>query len=142
MNELTGLTKDEATELIMSKDTWTNKEVRHMIHTLKTAKSKKWAPTKIKVGDIFYHVPLVHPAIVVNISETVATCVLLSSSAESTHLVLCATESRFIPGTVFTTCVCKVDVQYVQDQYLTTYDNKTHLKQVYKLLKYFLTKTL
>lgn len=133
MSELQGLTKEQAIILIEGKSVWTQKEVRTIVHGLKI--KTYMHVDKLKIGDIYIHRVLSHPAVVISIKNNICYSLLITSE-ETTEGILDEAKTRYLiyPSFITATMVSNT-VEYAQKNLVAIYGNNKHLAAVKKKFK-------
>ena len=138
-SELTGLKKSEVLNQLKGKDTWTSKEVIHMLSTMRMTASTK--VRFIRVGDVFFHKGLRHFAIVVKcFKEKDEYLSVLTTSNSDCVANIDKCRSRFFEGGYITMTCTKASYEEIHESFVFNYENKAHLKEITSRLKKYYTK--
>lgn len=114
-----------------------HREILHMLNTLKIGKNVN--PTTFKVGDVFMHAGLRHPAVILKISNDFVDAVILTTEESCTNILM-KCNSRFYADSYFTATISRSNLEHIQLH--GVYDNIVDIKEVKKLLKQYYKKLL
>ena len=117
---------------------YTQKEVKHLIHEVKTNGLFELQPVKIKRGDIIRENlsgGKLRPSLVIGVYKEY--CVIVGMSTTKDHRYLCNVNSRFDKwNESYINCdLSIVSHEYVNDKVVGIYDNDEYIKYIRKLLK-------
>ena len=122
------MTKDQAINHIKTKPTWGQTQIIETIYQLELKAAAKYIPSKLQVGDIFFHIGLDHPVMVLTDKLGVLTTTTASNSN------LCEIKSRFISGWITTTLV-QIDPEISLRNFICLHDDRLQVYRIKKLLK-------
>lgn len=123
--KITGLTRERAIQLIQTDPNLLDRKlICHLISTMKGARSYM-KPKTPKVGDIFMHKELLHPALLIKIKKGVCYCLLITSEEKCVGIIH-NVNTRLFDGYVTSTLVVCYPNK-VMENIISVYENKKEL---------------
>lgn len=135
LQQLQGLTRDQAVDMCEKKKDWTVAEVKHMLSGMKLTLNTVNVD-EIKIGDVIRPNGLGHPSIIFSITGTNVFSIILTTE-KSCPAILRACSSRKYSTSFFTYTVAVHILSEVKGMILDIYDNPKELKEIKHLVKKF-----
>lgn len=129
---LNSLTREEIFKLLDSKESYSNKDFKIMLSTMKKS-IYTFRVSEVKIGDIHKVMTLGHPAVIIAIKDNICYSLLLTTE-ETTVGILGPIASRYINGYVSNTIVTN-QKEMIKDNIITIYGNNKELSSYKKQFK-------
>lgn len=132
--------KEALIKKLNTKSTWSSKELLLLVKAMPNV-TPKTKVLKVRVGDVYMHKGLIHPAIVIAKDRGGDSCTsVLLTTKEHEHMVLYKPNVRFDIGNV-TNTICRISEKEVLSSYLVSIPQK-EVTQIRKQLRNFYQKKL
>jgi hypothetical protein len=135
MNDaITNMTKEEGIDYIKNN----NVSKSEMLHILNTLKSKgiKVIPNEVRIGDVFFHRELVHPAVVISLKKDYCYSLLLTNNDKLPETTIA--NSRFYSESYITKTLVINTRAYIEKNFHGIFNNNTQLLKIKKEFKLFI----
>jgi len=125
--------KQEAIEIIRTKEVWHKGAVNHIINSISIEKKRSLPNAKlVRIGDVY--AALGHPAVIIYIKKGMTYAALMTSTSSTTGIVQECT-SRWFAGKYITSTLLTERIEKVAENITCTYDNMKELKEIRRVLK-------
>jgi hypothetical protein len=120
---LQALTRHEIIELTHQKTTWTGKEVRTALSSMRIKNVGNITPENIRIGDVFGGTFLNHPCIVIKMTKTHIWRIALTTNPKCSGVIMPCI-SRWFPTSWFTSSIIQFQKEEIVSHIVGTFDNR------------------